>query len=151
MQDSSAWMMSIDGDRRVAVGDLELVHVLPDEPELFPVLEAPAHCREVFLWEGRVLPVFDLALWFGGEREKNDEIHLSVLRYRPAPGAPLAYGSLVIEGAPRQVLVSDRQACELPDGGGPWRHIAHACFDHGGGPVPVLNLPRIFAGVPRVA
>lgn len=151
MPDSNAWMMSFGTDRRAAVGELELVHVLPDAPELFPVLKAPAHCREVFLWEGHVLPVFDLTLWFGETREEHENAHLGVFRYRSAPGGPLGYGSLVIEGAPRQVQVSDSQACELPEGGGPWRSIARACFDYGGRPVPVLNLPRMFAGVPRVA
>jgi hypothetical protein len=25
-----------------------------------------------------------------------------------------------------------------------WHRVADACFDHGGRPVPVLNLPRLF-------
>lgn len=144
MQDSNAWMVGFRGGHRAAVGELELVHVLPDSPKLFPVLKAPLHCRQVFLWERNVLPVFDLSLWLGEEPDDGDDAHLGVFRYRPGPGEPLHYGSLIIEGAPRQVLVNDSQASDLPGDGDSWRQVASACFDYGGRPVPVLNLPRIF-------
>ena len=144
MEDCNAWMVPLRGDHRVAVGELELVHVLPDPPELFPVLKAPRHCRQVFLWEGLVVPVFDLSLMLGEEPYDSDNAHLGVFRYRPEGGQALHYGSLVIEGAPRQVLVNDSQACDLPDGQDSWRRVASSCFDYGGRPVPVLNLPRLF-------
>lgn len=144
MADSNAWMVGFRGEHRAAVGELELVHVLPDPPELFPVLKAPRHCRQVFLWEGHVLPVFDLSLWLGEEPGQAQDAHLGVFRYRPGPDEPLRYGALVIEGAPRQVLVNDSQACHLPDGGDSWQQVASACFHYSGQPVPVLNLARIF-------
>ena len=144
MVDSNAWMVGFRGDHRAAVGVLELVHVLADPPQLFPVLKAPPHCRQVFLWERNVLPVFDLSLWLGEQPDDGDNAHLGVFRYRPDPGEPLHYGSLIIEGTPRQVLVNDSQASDLPGGGDPWRRVASACFDYGGCPVPVLNLRRIF-------
>lgn len=147
MEDCNAWMIPLRGNNRAAVGELELVHVLPDPPEMFTVLKAPRHCRRVFLWEGHVLPVFDLSKWLGEAPGDGDNAHLGVFRYRPAPGEGLQFGSLIIEGAPRQVLVNDSQACELPADKPAWRRIASACFDYGGRPVPVLNLPRIF-GVP---
>ena len=148
MEDCNAWMVPLRGEHRAAVGELELVHVLLDSPELFTVLKAPRHCRQVFLWEGHVVPVFDLSLWLGEETNDagndGDDAHLGVFRYRPRPGEALCYGSLVIEGAPRQVLVNDSQACDLPVGQESWRQVANACFDYGGRPVPILNLPRIF-------
>lgn len=144
MEDSNAWMVPLRGNHRAAVGELELVHVLPDPPEMFTVLKAPAHCRQVFLWEGHVLPVFDLSLWLGEDPGSDDNSHLGVFRYRPGPGQPLTYGSLVIEGAPRQILVSDSQACDLPSDQASWSQVANACFDYAGRPVPVLNLQRIF-------
>jgi chemotaxis signal transduction protein len=144
MEDSKAWMVGFRGDHRAAVGELELVHVLPDPPEMFPVLKAPRHCRQVFLWEDHVLPVFDLSLWLGEDPDKNGDVHHGVLRFRPGPEEPLHYGCLIIEGAPRQILVNDSQACDLPRGGESWRPLAHACFDYEGRPVPVLNLQRIF-------
>lgn len=144
MEDCNAWMVPFRGDHRAAVGELELVHVLPDPPRLFTVLKAPPHCRQVFLWEGRVLPVFDLSHWLGEDPEAGESAHLGVFRYRPGRDQALRYGCLVIEGAPRQVLVNDSQACELPQGPAAWREVANACFSYGGRPVPVLNLPRIF-------
>ena len=144
MEDCKAWMLPLRGNHRAAVGALELVHVLPDSPELFPILEAPRHCRQVFLWQGIVLPVFDLSLWLGEDPNDSDNGYLGVFRYRPGPDQALCYGSLVIAGAPRQVLVNDKQSCDLPDGQESWRRVANACFDYGGRPVPVLNLPRIF-------
>lgn len=144
MEDCNAWMMPLRGDLRAAVGELELVHVLPDPPELFTVLKAPRHCRQVFLWEGHVLPVFDLSRLLGADPHEGENAHIGVFRYRPGPGQALRYGGLLIHGAPRQVLVNDSQACELPSGHDAWRRVANACFDYGGRPVPVLNLPRIF-------
>jgi len=73
-----------------------------------------------------------------------DNAHHGVSRYRPAANEALQYGSLIIEGAPRQALVNDSQACELPSSREAWRQVANACFDQGGHPVPVLNLPRVF-------
>lgn len=146
MSDTSAWMVEFRGDHRAAVGNLELVHVLPDAPALYPVLKAPAHCRKVFLWEGHVVPVFDVSRWLGEAPDAGEDTHIGVFRYRPAPGARLQYGSLIIDGAPRQIQVNDSQACELPTGGESWRAIAHACFDYGGRAVPVLNLSRLFGG-----
>ena len=150
MGDCNAWVIPLRGDHRAAVGELELVHVLADPPELFTVLKSPPHCRQVFLWEGRVVPVFDLPQWLGeepghcGDGGDGDNGHLGVFRYRPGRGEALRYGSLVIAGAPRQVPVNDNQACELPGDQARWRRVADACFDHGGRPVPVLNLPRLF-------
>lgn len=144
MEDCHAWMVPLRGDHRAAVGERELVHVLPDPPELFTVLKAPPHCRQVFLWEGHVLPVFDLSLWLGEDLDDGENAHIGVLRYRPGPDQALRYGGLVIKGTPRQVLVNDSQACDLPSGHQAWRQVANACFDYGGRPVPVLNLPRIF-------
>jgi chemotaxis signal transduction protein len=144
MEDCNAWMIPLRGDMRAAVGELELVHVLPDPPEMFTVLKAPKHCHRVFLWEGHVLPVFDLSQWLGEDPGDGNGAHLGVFRYRPGPGEALQYGSLIIEGAPRQVLVNDSQACELPAGREIWRQVANACFDYGGRPVPVLNLTRVF-------
>jgi chemotaxis signal transduction protein len=144
MEDCNAWMVPLAGEHRAAVGELELVHVLPDPPELFTVLKAPTHCRKVFLWEGHVLPVFDLSQWLGEEPADIENTHIGVFRYRPGPGEALRYGGLILQGAPRQVLVNDSQACNLPSGEQAWRQVACACFDYGGRPVPVLNLPRIF-------
>ena len=144
MDDSRAWMVSFRGDTRVAVGELELVHVLPDPPPLFPIVKAPCHCRQVFLWEGRVLALFDLSLWLDESSAPDDGDHVAVFRYRAAPGAPLGYGALLIHGAPRQVLVNDSQACELPGEAAALRPVVSACFDYGGRAVPVLNLARIF-------
>lgn len=144
MEDSHAWMVSFRGDHRAAVGQLELVHVLPDTPPLFPVMKAPSHCREVFLWEGRVLPLFDVARWLGESSAPGEDEHVGLFRYRPAPGAPLGYGALLIAGAPRQVLVNDGQACALPDEAHDWRPVTSACFDYAGRAVPVLNLARLF-------
>lgn len=144
MSDSNAWMIGLRGDHKAAVGEFELVHVLPDAPALNPVVKAPRHCRQVFLWQGRVLPVFDLALWLGEDADEGNDAHVGVFRYRPEPGASLHYGSLIIAGAPRQVLVNDSQACNLPEAPDSWRTLASACFDYGGRPVPILNLARIF-------
>ena len=85
MSDTSAWMVGFRGEHRAAVGNLELVHVLPDRPQLRRVPEAPAHCRHVFLWQGHVLPVFDVSHWLGKAPDDGEDTHLGVFRYRPAP------------------------------------------------------------------
>lgn len=144
MEHTNAWMVAFRGGHKAAVGELELMHVLPDPPRLFPVLTASRHCRQVFLWEGHLLPVLDLSLWLGVAPDDGDKAYLGVFRYRPGPGEALRYGSLIIEGAPRQVLVSDSHACDLPGDRESWRQVARSCFDYAGDAVPVLNLQRIF-------
>ncbi|MDX1431689.1 MAG: chemotaxis protein CheW [Gammaproteobacteria bacterium] len=143
--ESVAWVLGLRAGHSVAVGELELVHVLPDRPELFPVLKSPAHCDHVFLWQDNVLPVFDLSTWLGDESATGDSEHIGIVRYRRSRGEPVSYGSLLIEGPPRQVRVRDEQACELPPGATRWRDVAISCFEHGGQPTPVLDVARIFS------
>ena len=145
MAESSAWVMRLRGGHNAAVGQLELVHVLPDRPRMFPVLKSPPHCGHVFLWQDEVLPVLDLSTWLGEDPSKGDNVHIGVVRYRQFPGDRVRYGSLVIDGPPRQVQVRDEQACELPANTSSWREVSIACFEHGGQPTPVLDLARLFS------
>lgn len=145
MSERVAWVLGLRGGHHVAVGELELVHVLPDKPELFPVLKSPPHCDHVFLWQEQVLPVLDLSTWLGEADDAGDNVHIGIVRYRRFPGDVVRYGSLMIDGPPRQVRVRDEQACDLPDGAGRWRDVSISCFEHGGRATPVLNVARIFS------
>ena len=145
MSEGVAWILALRGGHQAAVGELELVHVLPDKPELFPVLKSPPHCDHVFLWQEQVLPVVDLAVWLGDAGAAGDNEHLGIVRYRRGRGEPLQYGSFVIDGPPRQARVRDEQACELPHYAPRWRAVSLSCFEHAGRATPVLDVARIFS------
>lgn len=145
MSEGVAWVLGLRGGHAVAVGELELVHVLPDKPELFPVLKSPPHCDRVFLWQEQVLPVLDLARWLGEDGDGGEEEHIGIVRFRRHRGDDVCYGSLLIDGPPRQVRVRDEQSCDLPQGDDPWRRVALSCFEHGGRATPILDVARIFS------
>jgi chemotaxis signal transduction protein len=147
-----AWLLPITGTITAAVGEFELVHILPDPPALFGVPRAPHYCREVLVWQGRILPLMDLAARFDapGRKPALDaaRVIVGIVAYRPEQGADaLGYGGLALHSVPQRCRVGDDQACSLPPWLAAWTPYVSACFQPEGprSAVPVLRLERLFA------
>ena len=155
MSEANAWLLDLGRGRHAAVGELEMVHVLPEPPTLFEIPRTPDYCRQVLVWQGEVLPVMDIAmrLWaqpsevprpLGGARDL-----VAIAAFQQRPGDVPRHGGLLLRGMPARIVVSDANACELPDSLQAWRPYALSCFDYSGvGPVPVLNLRGTFSLAP---
>jgi chemotaxis signal transduction protein len=104
----------------------------------------PLTSRQVLLWGNRPLPVVDLAAWVRGRPARGGGV-VGVVAY--AAEGSVAHGALLLDAIPRQVRVDDDQALapsELPTR---WAALCHSAYRDDDGPVPVLDLARIFTRV----
>jgi hypothetical protein len=145
MSRAGAWLLDL-GDCRAAVGVREQVHLV-HEPATAELAGAPAHCRHVIFWNGRCVPVMDLDRWLHPTRATDPATGprcLGIYAYQPDVDAAVEFGALWLAGPPQRIDVDDASATPLPPGAR-WPAIASACFTGGSGPVPILDLPRIFS------
>lgn len=147
MSRMNAWLLDFGGDCRAAVGTREMLHLV-DAPVTFAVPCTPGYCGHIAIWQDRLLPVMDIAARVGCVSHKTQ--FLAVIGYQQQRGEYPQFGALALSSPPRQLAVSDAQACRLPGEDGAWRELAISCFEHQGSPVPVLNLCRIFSTPPAM-
>lgn len=151
----TAWLLPVTDDFYVATGEFELVHVIMDWLRLYSVPQAPVYCKNLFVWQGQLIPLFDLEAYIrfhGGLQEevvKNaGYICIAAYHYGGEDG-DIKYGGLLLRAMPFRITVSDEQLCDFPEGATDWSKIALSCFnDPAFGNVPVLNLERIFSSRP---
>jgi chemotaxis signal transduction protein len=154
--ESNGWLLKLRGQVRAAVGLRELVHVLPYSPRLYAVPQTPPHARHVILWEGKIVPVVDLVAYLeagaeDGLRTATSRLSLDhlvgIVAYQTAPGSEISLAGMLLGKVPERIRVTDDQACALPDSPPGWHQVAISCFEHPEhGVVPILDLPRLFAG-----
>jgi len=144
-----AWIISITDTLSVAVGEFELIHVLPDNPELFNIPTAPPYCQQVFIWQNKIIPVMNLAERFGLEKNAtpNDHRVMTIFAYRTEKTALPEYGALSLNATPRRSEVSDTQACPLPTELSAWVNYVRCCFQDAESQqsIPILKLEHLFA------
>jgi chemotaxis signal transduction protein len=157
---TDAWLLDFGLGQRAAVGEAEIVHLLTQAPQFYPVPRAPVHCRNVILWEDRVLPVADLPALASAGRSTvfpasvaGMEHLVAVVAYASGvESEPIHYGALLLAGLPDRASVSDDQACDADDAASGWSPITTCCFRHPEhGSVPIVDLRRVFASVPLVS
>ena len=145
MSEVNAWLLDLGEGLLAAVGALEMVHLLPDEPALFEIPQSPIYCRNVLVWQDEILPLMDLAARLLGRPGPVGQDLLAVLAFQEYPGAETRNGALLLKAPPIRIHVNDSQACDLPDSPSDWQHLAIACFELAERrPVPVLDLAKVF-------
>lgn len=144
MAEASAWLLTLDGGLQVAVGEQEMVHLV-QLPPVFEIVDVPAYCRYVLLWQGDVVPVLDLAAWASGRPATPTSTITGIFAYQTKDA--IAYGALPLLTVPARRRVRDEQACALPDQPvDGWARIALSCFSESDKQVPILDLRRLFSG-----
>ena len=158
MHECNGWILQLQGDQYVAIGELELVHVIPDSPELFSVPQSPYYCRYVVIWHGQLLPVMDLASCLAGKDFRSQvgisglKTLVAVIAYQAHRQDEAQYGALLLSKLPERIKVGDAQACTLPEHPEEWATLAISCFAHPNyGPIPILDLPYIFSSALAVS
>lgn len=142
MSHVNAWILDFGRERRAAVGARELLHLI-DVPVSFDVPCTPSYCQRVLFWQGKLLPLMDVAARLEGGGQ--DASFVAVVGYQQQRGEYPQFGALQLVAPPLKVAVSDEQACPLPDEAKAWEGLAISCFDYQGIAIPVLNLNRLFA------
>lgn len=146
---AQAWIISITNTVSAAVGEFELVHVLPDNAVLYKVPKTPDYCQQVFIWQNKIIPVMNLAARFALKQKPtaNEHFVISIFAYRAERTGILEYGALFLTDTPRRSEVSDEQACPLPTDLFAWKHYAKSCFQETRTQkaIPILRLEHLFA------
>lgn len=146
MSHMNAWLLDFGRSCRAAVGTRELLHLV-DAPVTYEVPCTPAYCRNVVLWQERLLPVMDIASRLGAESVGTP--FLAVVGYQQQRGEYPQFGALILSTPPKQLTVTDGQACQLSGENSEWQDLSISCFEHEGLPLPILNLSHIFSNLPR--
>lgn len=141
----NAWMLDFGDALRAAVGARVLVQII-DRPRLHPVPCTPSHCHSIYAWQGRLMPVVDVAVLLG--REPQAPRLLAIAAYQEHAGDAVKFGALLLSAPPAAVIVGNEQACSLPEYPDTWEKFSLSCFGHQGEAIPVLHLGRIFASQP---
>ncbi len=141
----NAWLLDFGQSLRAAVGTRVLLQIF-DNPQLHAVPCTPAYCHSVLHWQGRLLPVMDMAARLAGAPQTQRLV--AVAGYQERPGEPTRFGALLLSALPVAIAVSDAQSCPLPEQPAGWSHCAVSCFDHQGEAIPVLHPGRIFSRPP---
>ena len=152
---ASAWLLTMNGGCRVAVGEGELVHVIADEVERIVVPSKCGRIREFIVWQNRQLPLFDVAGVLRADNSASDAMTTAtnssggivvIAAYQLSNASQVEFGALSVHALPERIEVADDSGCELPPESAGWRGLAHSCFKHQKhGAVPILNLGRVFA------
>lgn len=151
---AQAWIISITNTVLAAVGEFELVHIMPDNPVLFNVPKAPPYCQQVFIWENKIIPLMNLAVRFNLQKElKTNSRFIAIFAYRTAKTGQVEYGALFLTAPPLRSEVSDIQGCSLPTDLSSWRYYVRSCFQEirTKKEIPILNIERLFAYQESVA
>ena len=151
----NAWLLPIKDDVYLSTGEFELVHVIMDWLRLYPIPYAPEYCKNVFVWQGQLIPLFDMGTYIRLHSDSpQDEIkkagYISIVAYQYGKeGKDIKYGGLLLNAMPFRITVTDEQACHFPEDNVDWHNIALSCFkDPAFGIVPILNLEKIFSTKP---
>jgi chemotaxis signal transduction protein len=144
MATSRAWLLGLSDNARAAVGEGELIHIM-ERPLLHEIPGAPIYCRQVLIWQRRVLPVMDVGARLS-DRAGDRRVKLAgIVAYRQQPTRAPVFGALSLSTLPQRISVGDDQACDLPGSPAGWAALSISCFSNGKGAIPILDLDRIFA------
>jgi chemotaxis signal transduction protein len=138
---ANAWLLDFGQNVRAVVGTRVLLQLV-DSPNVLSVPVAPYHCRNVFLWRKKLLPVMDIAARLGGTAQ-NTRL-LTVVGYQHHETETVRFGALFLEKPPVAINVTDTQFCPLPEEQSNWSKFAISCFAHEGVATPIINLDTIF-------
>ena len=145
MTTSDAWLLDCGDSLRIAVGDREMIELIRDQ-SCYPVPGTPDYCASVVAWQGRIVPVMDLArLHDAAAVRRHSSAYLCLLYYQSAPGQPVQPVAIRVTDAPERIRVDDAQVCELPEkfADSRLRAVTLCCFEQAGEGVLILDIASL--------
>ena len=141
---ATAWVIDIAEGFYGAVGEFELIHILPDNPQLFKIPKTPEYCQQVFIWQNRIIPVLNPVTKLLNMKEQGKII--AIFAYKPSKTNYIEYGALFINNTPHRIEVSDEQAVPLPTVLKTWSPYIKCCFQETitQNIIPILKIAQLF-------
>jgi len=148
MEQATAWILDIGHELNVAIGKYEMVHLI-EKPDLLDESMQGEYCSYQMQWQGEEIPVADISACLNpsdSTTRKNLQPELvAIVAYETDESELPSYGGLVLNAIPERQLVTNDQACTLPEPQANWQKIAISCFTDNSQATPILDLPRIFS------
>ncbi len=144
MPESIAWILDFGNSVRVAIGELELVH-LDVHPKLFEIPKTPHYCQHALIWQETIIPVIDMVAALQGQQITREDCYAAIIRYRPKIGSSLLFGALLLAKMPERIKVNDNLACPLPNNFKTLKSLATSCFTLNDESIPIIDLTCIFS------
>ena len=149
---SAAWVLPLKEKQWVAVGQLEMIHLI-HAPEFFRIPKMPRYCRDMVLWQEELVPIMDIYTLIEGNKEPSlyqketitkPVFYVAIIAYCVDSDLTPNYGGILLTGKPELLTVTNKQSCPLPEKGGKWEEISHSCFTWDKKVIPIINLPILF-------
>jgi len=144
--ESTAWILDVGNSVRIAIGELEMVH-LEQNPELFVIPKTPDFCQHTFIWQNTIIPVIDLGVSFQGQSSLSELSYIAIIRYRPAKKGDkeLVQAAILLTEMPIRINIDDSFACSLPEKFQTLKTLIVSCFTFEDKSIPVLDLASVFS------
>ncbi len=137
-------MLAIDCDNKVVVGEFELVYIV-NQAEYIHVPQTPEYCKQVIIWNDKIVPVVDLSSWFSLNDQYDDCKAIAILTYEGEQG-DLQYGGLKLIDISILESVTNEQFCHLSKQQRKMETISLSSYiSKNGEVVPILNIPSVFS------
>ncbi len=123
-------------------------HTLLELIELPQIIALPASEKFVYgllAWQGKLIPVIDLAVFINPELDKADNQidFVLIVAYQQANG--MAHIAIKLDNSPTSVFVNNDMMCQLPTSSViNWQYYAISCFEYDNNPVPIVNPDMLF-------
>lgn len=144
MDKAAAWLMSIDQNLSVAVGQMQLVHVI-DRPEYIESPDSPYYCKYLVKWNEIMIPVMVLSLWLNDASIIHMNGIVAVAVYKDDDGL-IRYGGFYLKSAPVLEYVDNSQSVSLEQQPDKVKYISLSCYSSASnGSVPIVNVSKVFS------
>lgn len=148
---SNAWVLPIADSMQVAIGEYEMIHIITEWIKFNSVPHTPDYCNLTLVWQGNLVPVFDIYNFiYQSELVRDvksmDVYFVCIVAYSSVQHTDaVEYGAVLLSELPYRTIVTDDLFCDYPSGQDNWSDISTSCFqdkDHGA--IPIIDLQKIF-------
>ena len=145
MSSATAWLMQIDRMSRIAVGKLELIHIIAT-PDFIQVPKAPDYCNKIVLWNNKIIPVIDISMLTNKTSSFTRKNSVAVAIYEDPVTNELKYGGVQLSDMPVMENVTNDQAALKDQLKSIWWPISVSCFKSEDDEIiPVLDVSKVFS------
>ena len=145
--ESVAWILYIDPDNAIAVGQYEIVYILKYENNKLHRINGPDYFNQSIMWQGKEIKIFDLDRFINLQNRETKNVLYEYIVIVPyiQDGHDVIFLGLKIINIPIKLKVKDTQQCDYPDNYA-WGKLSSSCFyDEKYGTIPVLDVAKILS------
>jgi len=137
--------MQVDRVSRVAVGQLELIHIIA-QPSYIEIPKAPDYCKRVVVWNNKVIPVLDLSMLVNKTSAYYQHNAVAVAMYVNGSEKQVQYGGIQLIDMPVLDTVSNEQKIVESELSVRWKPISISGYRSKDREIiPILDVQKIFS------